>query len=224
MLECQTSNSLDILKTIICVYLIPEQAQDTEGAGLESSSDKTRRFGMMDTRKFSILGAVTRMRTGKWPRMLYYCAFYTSSPVDYTWTVYIYITKDSATYKHRIKEDTKYSERTLNSYTVGSVNHTIDYFTLDISMNNEEKSSGWRLPPHTINPIKIPRRRIDNCHGLPMPANFKIILDASKSRKLCNFIHGYKFAGMDQENLLMLCLSPPVLPGKCLKLLFNICT
>jgi len=55
--------------------------------------------------------------------MLYYCALYTSAPEDYTWTVYIYITKDSATYRHRIKEDTKYLERKSKTYTVATVNH-----------------------------------------------------------------------------------------------------
>ena len=173
----------------------------------------TKRCGKIERSEFSILGIVTRIRTGRWPRMLYYCALYTSLSVDNTWTVYIYVTKDSATYQRRIKEDTTISERTLNTETLATVNHTIDYFTLDISMKAEEMSQGWLLTPETINPIRIPRRRIDRCRGVPRPANFKIILDVSKNRGLCKFAHGYKIADVDQENILSLVLSPQVLPG-----------
>ena len=181
---------------------------------LRGGEFNTKRCGKIERSEFSILGIVTRIRTGRWPRMLYYCALYTSLPVDYTWTVYIYITKDSATYRHRIKEDTKDSERTLNAYTVATANHTIDYFTLDISMKAEEMSQGWLLPPESINPIRIPRRRIDRYRGVPTPANFKIILDVSKIRSSCKFVHGYKISDVDQENILSLVLSPQVQSGK----------
>ena len=172
-----------------------------------------QRYGLIERTEFSILGIVTRIRTGRWPLMLYYCALYTSLPVDYTWTVYIYITKDSATYKRRIKVDTNESKRTLNTFTVASVNHTIDYFTFDISMKAEEMLQGWQLPLEKINPIRIPRRRIDRCRGVPTPANFNIIMDCSKINNSCKFVHGYKIADVDQENILTLVLSPQLLPG-----------
>ena len=181
---------------------------------LSGGEFNTKRCGKIERREFSSFGIVTRIRTGRWPRMLYYCALYTSLPVDYTWTVYIYITKHSATYIHRIKEDARISERTLNTETVATVNHTIDHFTVDISMKAEEMSQGWLLPPEIINPISIPRRRIDRCRDVPMPANFKIILDVLRNRNLCKFVHGYKIADVDQENILSLVLSPQVLPGK----------
>ena len=172
------------------------------------------RYGVTERTEFSILGIVmTRVRTGRWPRMIYYCALYTNNPEDYTWTVYIYITKDSATYRHRIKEDMKDSDTKLNTYTVATVNHTIDYFTLDVSMNDEEKLCGWKLPPYT-NPIRIQRRRIDRCRGIPTAANFKIILDVSKTRNLSAFVHSYKIADVDQENILSLTLTPRGLHGK----------
>ena len=181
---------------------------------LSGGEFNTKRCGKIDRCEFSILGIVmTRIRTGRWPRMLYYCALYTSPPVDNTWTVYIYITKDSATYRHRIKEDTRVSERTLNTETLATVNHTIDYFDLDISMKAEEISQGWLLTPEGIDRIRIPRRRIDRCRGDPRPANFKIILDVSKNRGSCKFVHGYKIADVDQENTLSLVLSPQILPG-----------
>ena len=180
---------------------------------LSGGEFNTKRCGKIGRREFSRFGIVTRIRTGRWPHMLYYCALYTNRPVDYTWTVYIYITKDSATYRYRIKEDTKDSDKKLNTYTVATVNHTIDYFTLDVSMNDEEKLCGWQLPPNT-NPIRILRRRIDRCRGIPLAANFKIILDISKTRNLSRFVHSYKIADVDQENILSLTLSPLVLPGK----------
>ena len=179
------------------------------------------RHGKIERTEFCILAIVTRIRTGRWPRMLYYCALYTSLPVDYTWTVYIYITKDSATYKHRIKEDTNVSERTLNTYTLATVNHTTDYFIVDISLKDEEISHGWQLPLESINPIRIPRERIDGCYDVPTPANFKIIADCLKVRDSNNFVHGYKLADIDQENILSLVLSPQELPGK-LNLTYNI--
>ena len=158
---------------------------------LSGGEFNTKGYGKIERSEFSILGIVTRIRTGRWPRMLYYCALYTSIPEDYTWTVYIYVTKNSATYKHRIKQDTKDSERTINTYTVAVVNHTIDKFNLNVSMNDEEKLCGWQLPLNTDS-ISIDRRRIDRCRGVPTPASFKIILDASKSRHLCKFVHDYK--------------------------------
>ena len=166
----------------------------------------TKRYGKIERSEFSILGVVmTRIRTGRWPHMLYYCALYTSLPLDYTWTVYIYITKDCATYKHLIKEDTKGTDKKINTSTIATVKHTIDYFTLDVSMDEEERLCGWKLPPKT-NPIKIQRRRIDTCHGIPTAANFKIILDVSKTEKLPKFVHSYEFAEVDQENILSLTL------------------
>ena len=174
----------------------------------------TKRHGKIERSEFSILGIVIRILTGRWPHMLYYCALYTSPPVDYTWTVYIYILKDFAAYKHHIEEDTKYSERALNTYTVATVDYTVDYFTLDISLKDEEISKGWQLPPEIINPIRIPRGRIDSCHGIPIPANFKIIMDGSKNKNSFKFNHGYIIADVVQENILSLILSPQVLPGK----------
>ena len=47
-----------------------------------------------------------------------------------------------------------------------------------------------------------------------MPANFKIIMDSSKIRNSYTFVHSYKIADVDQENILSLVLSPQVLPGK----------
>ena len=173
------------------------------------------RYGIIERTEFCILGIVTTTLTGRWPHMLYYCALYTNHPVDYTWTVYIYITKDTATYMHLIKEHAKDLDLKLNTYTVATVNHTIDYFTLDVSMNDEEKLCGWKLPPNT-NPIRIQRRRIDRCRGIPTAANFKIILDVLKTRNLSTFVHSYKIAGVDQENILSLTLTPHGLPGKSL--------
>ena len=175
----------------------------------------TKRCGKIERSEFSILAIVTRIRTGRWPRMFYYCALYTSPPEDYTWTVYIYITKDSATYKHRIEKKINDSGIKFNTSTVANVNHTIDYFTLDVSLNDEEKLCGWQLPPNTDS-IKIERTRIDRHCSLPTPAIFKIILDASKNRNLCKFVHGYKIADVVQENILSLVLSPQVLPGNYL--------
>ena len=174
----------------------------------------TKRHGKIERSEFSTLGIVTRIQTGRWPPMWYYCALYTSPPVDYTWTVYIYILKDFTNYKHRIEEDTKYSERALNTYTVATVDDAVDYFTLDISLKDEEISQGWQLPPEIINPIRISRGRIDSCHGIPIPANFKIIMDGSKNKNSFKFNHGYIIADVVQENTLSLILSPQVLPGK----------
>ena len=44
-------------------------------------------------------------------------------------------------------------------------------------------------------------------------ANFKIVLDVSKIRNSCKFVHGYKIADLDRENVLTLVLSSQVLPG-----------
>ena len=173
----------------------------------------TKRHGTIERSEFSTLGIVTRILTGQW-HMEYYFALYTSLPVDYTWTVYIYILKDFTAYKHRIEEDTKYLERALNTSTLASVDYTIDYFSLNISLNDEEISQGWQLPLEIINPIKIRRERIDSCHGVPMPANFKITMDSSKIRNNIKFLHGYKIADVTQENILSLSLSPQALPGK----------
>ena len=166
------------------------------------------RYGLITRTEFSILGIVTRIRTGRWPEMVYYFALYTSPPVDYKWTVFIYVMKDSATNRYRIKEDTNDSERTYNSHAVATVNHTIDYFTLDVSLRDEEISHGWQLPLESINPIKISRRRIDGSYGVPTPANFKIILDVTKFT-MSDFLHCYKIAEVDQENSLTLALTAP---------------
>ena len=144
--------------------------------------------------------------------MPYYCALYTSRPVDNTWTVYIYITKDSATNRHLILEDTKHSDKVLNTYTIATVNHTIEYFTFDISMNVEEQLCGWLLPPGTDS-IRISRSRVDGCRGVPTPASFKILLDVSESRNLCKFVHQYIIADVEQENILSLVLCPPIIHG-----------
>jgi len=172
------------------------------------------RHGQIKRSEFSIFAIITKIRTGRWPRMLYYCALYTNPPVDYTWTVHIYITKNSATYRHRIEEETRDSERLLNTSTVAVVDHTVDYFVLDISLNDEEISHGWQLPSPNINPIKIQRMRIDRCGTVPVPANFKIILDVSKINNPCKLFHSYRIADVEQENILSLSLSPQVLPGK----------
>ena len=174
------------------------------------------RYGFIERNEFSILGIVTRIRTGRWPKMMYYFALYTSPPVDYKWTVFIYIMKDSATNRYRIKEDSKDSERTFNTHTVATVNHTLDEFSLDISLKDEEISHGWKLPLESINPIKIPRRRIDRCNcGVPTPANFKIMLDISRTN-LLDLLHCYIIAGVKQENSLTLALTAPqTSPGKC---------
>ena len=68
----------------------------------------------------------------------------------------------------------------LEAYTVVEATHTVDNFTLDISLNEEEIEQGWELPPGNINPITIPRRRIDRFRGVATPANFKIMLNESK--------------------------------------------
>ena len=182
---------------------------------LLSGGSFLKRYGLIERTEFSILGIVTRIRTGRWPRMRYYCALYTSLPEDYIWTVYIYITKDSATYRHRIEEDTKYQDKKLNTCTVAIVDHTIDYFTLDVSMNDEEKLCGWQLPPKT-NLIRIQRSRIDRCRGIPATTSFKIILDVLKERNWSRFVHSYEIADVDQENMLSLTLTPQQLPGNYL--------
>ena len=178
------------------------------------------RYGVIERTEFCILGIVTRILTGRWPCMMYYCALYTSLTEDYTWTVDIYITKDSATYRHRIEEDTKDSDKILNTYTVAIVDHTIDYFTLDVSMNEDEKLCGWQLPPNTY-PIRIRRTRIDGSSEIPTPATFKIFLDVSKTRNLSRFVHSYKIADVDQQNILSLILTPHGLHGKSLSVIVN---
>ena len=178
------------------------------------------RYGVIERTEFCILGIVTRIRTGRWPCMMYYCALYTSLIEEYIWRVYIYITKDSATYRHRIKEDTEDSDKKLNTYTLATVNHTIDFFILDVSMNDEEELCGWQLPPET-NPVEIRRTRIDECREIPAAATFKIILDVSKTRHLSRFVHSYKFADVDQENILSLTLTPRGLHGKSLNVIVS---
>ena len=139
-------------------FVVSSNAQPPCQFKLLSGGDfDTKRHGKIKRSEFSILGIVTRIQTGRWPHMLYYCALYASPPVDYTWTVYIYILKGFAAYKHRIEEDTKYSERALNTYTVAIVDYTVDYFTLDISLKDKEILQGWLLPPEIINPIRISR-------------------------------------------------------------------
>ena len=175
-----------------------------------------KRYGIIERREFSIYGIVlTRIRTGRWPRMMYYCALYMSPPEDFTWTVYIYITKDSATNRNAIDKDSKKEMSKLKTYTVATANHKVDNFTLDISLSEEEIAQGWELPPGNINPITIPRRRIDRCRGVPTPANFKVILDDSKISSSSRFVHSYKIADVDQENILSLIITPQI-PGKLL--------
>ena len=170
-----------------------------------------KRYGIIERKEFSIFGIVTRIRTGRWPHMMYYCALYISPPDDFTWRVYIYIAKDSATNRNAIEKDPKNEMTKLEAYTVATANHTVDNFTLDISLNEEEIAQGWKLPGN-INPITIPRRRIDRCRGVPTPANFKIILDESKISSSSRFVHSYRIAEVNQENSLTLTV-PAQIPG-----------
>ena len=102
-----------------------------------------KRYGIIERSEFSIYAVVlTRIRTGRWPRMMYYCALYMSPPEDFTWTVYIYITKDSATNRNAIDKDSKKEMSKLKTYTVATANHTVDNFTLDISLREEEIAQG----------------------------------------------------------------------------------
>ena len=173
----------------------------------------TKNCGKIDRSEFSILGIVTRIRTGRWPRMQYYCALYTSLLVDYTWTVYIYIAKNSTTNRHRIKEDREYPDKIYNASTVATVNHTTDYYILDISLTAEEELNGWTLPPRSIETIRIPRTRIDRCRGVPAPANFKILFDNPNAIRKSKLVHNYEISDVVQENTLTLVIEAPVLPG-----------
>ena len=174
------------------------------------------RYGLIERNEFSILGIVTKIRTGRWPEKVYYnIQLYTSPSVNYKWTVFIYIMKDSTTNNNLVKKDANESERTYNVHAVAEVTHTIDYFIMDISMNDENRFRGWQLPPESINPIRISRRRIDENRGVPTPANFKIILDVSKKSNWGDLEHCYKIAEVVLENSLALQLSSPqTSPGK----------
>ena len=177
-----------------------------------------KKYGLIERCEFSILGIVTKLLTGRWPDMEYYFALYTSPPVKNIWTVFIYVMKESGTNRHRIMMDANHSdsERMPNVSTVARVTHTINHFTVDISLNDDEISHGWQLPLNSINPIKIPRNRIDNCRGVPTPANFKIILDVSNSNTLCDLSHNFEIADVFQENSLTLSLSAgPTSTGGC---------
>ena len=167
-----------------------------------------KRYGEIERTEFSIFAIVlVYIRRQMRPPLWYYCALYTSLPVDYTWTVHIYIVKNSATNKTFIKEDTKDLEITLNAYTAAVVNPTLDHFAFDITLSDEERSQGWYLPPDIKNPIKIQRRLIDNCRELPTPTSFKILLDVSKITKLCKLVHSYKIADVEQESTLTVTLT-----------------
>ena len=177
-----------------------------------------KRYSTIERSEFSIYAVVlTRIRTGRWPRMMYYCALYISPPEDFTWTVYIYITKDSATNRNAIDNDSKHELSKLKTYTVATANHTVDNFTLDISLSEEEIAQGWKIPPGNTNAITISRRRIDRCRGVPTLANFKIILDNSKISNSSRLVHSYKIADVDQENTLSLIITPQILGNYYLK-------
>ena len=164
-----------------------------------------KRHGEIERREFCIFGIIfSCMRCIRRPRLWYYCAFYTSPSVDNTWTVNIYIVKDSATNKYCIKENTK--DYDLNAHMLAIVNPTLEYFAIDITLSDEERSQGWYLPQGIKNTIKIERRRIDNYCGVPTPASFKILLDVSKTTKLCKLVHSYKMADVEEESTLTMIL------------------
>ena len=177
---------------------------------LSGGEFNTKRYGKIERKEFCIVGAVmTRILTGRWPNMLYYCALFTSLAEKYAWIVDIYITKNSATYKSLIEKEI---DKKLNTHTVADVKHTLDDFELNVSMDKKNNLDGWQLAGDTSS-IRILRRRIDTCHGIPPPANFKIIWDASKTKELSMFSQEYKIKGVDQENPLLLTLTPPINPG-----------
>ena len=167
-----------------------------------------KRYGEIGRTEFCIFAIVlSYIRHRRRPPLWYYCALYTSLPVDYTWTVYIYIVKDSATNKTSIKKDTKDMKITFNTSTVALVNPNLENFEFDITLSYKERSQGWYLPPGIKNPIKIQRRRIDNCRELPTPANFKILLDISKITQLCKFVHSYKIADVEEQSTMTVTLT-----------------
>ena len=172
-----------------------------------------KRHGEIETREFSIFAIVlSYIRRRRRPRLYYYCAFYTSPPVDYTWTVHIYIAKDSTTNRHCIKDDAKDLE--YNTHNVSIANPALDYFAFGITLSDEERSQGWYLPSDIKKPIRIKRRRIDNCRGVPTPASFKILLDISKTTtKVCQLVHRYIIADVEEENSLTMTLSAPIFYG-----------
>ena len=158
------------------------------------------RHGEIERREFCIFGIVYRcLRCRRRPRLYYYCALYTSPSVFCTWTVRIYIVKDSATNKNYIEEDTKGLELSLNAFTVANVIPSLVYFTFDLTLSKEEMKQGWSLPPGITNLINIQRARIDDCQGVATPASFKILLDASKAPKQCKLIHSYKIADVEED-------------------------
>ena len=123
-----------------------------------------KRYGEIERTEFSIFAIVlSYIRHRRRPHLWYYCALYTSPPVDYTWTVHIYIVKDSATNKTCIKEDTKYLEITLNAYTVAVVNHTFDNFEFDITLSYKERSQGWYSRHQNNVPVFTP---LNHCSKL----------------------------------------------------------
>jgi len=102
----------------------------------------------------------------------------------------------------------------LSAHAHGTVLPEVQNFSMDISLDEEEKLQGWMLPVNTSNQITIQRQRIDNSWIIPEPANFKIMLDSTISTST-RLNHVYTIEEATQENDLVLSLTPPNrTPGK----------
>ena len=198
-------------------FVISSNSQHPFQFELLNGGEFIKRYGLIERKEFCIIGIVTRILTGRWPKMDYYFALYATPPLNYIWNIFVYIMEYSNTNKYRIKENTKDLDLIKNTHTCGTVTHNVDYFIIDISLNDDEVLHGWQLLQNNINPIKIQRRRIDECREVPPPATFKIKLDVSKtSSTLLDLAHNYKIEDIEQENSLTLNLiAPQKSTGKC---------
>ena len=199
-------------------FVISSNSQPPFQFELLNGGEFIKRYGLIERKQFCILGIVARILLAcQWPKMNYYFALYATPPLHYLWSIYIYIMKDYSTNKYLMEGITKKLDLIRNTYTFGTVTYNVDYFNMDISLNDDEVSDGWQLLQNNINPIRIQRRRIDECYEVPVPATFKIKLDVSKtSSTLSDLEHNYKIDNVEQENSLTLNLiAPQKSTGKC---------
>ena len=220
----------------VLVYIEHSSAEKSDLSFVVSSNSESpfqllnggkfvKRYGLIERNEFCCLGIVNFIQRCLQPEKNYYIALYTSLPVNYNWKIFIYIMEDSHSSRCHIEEDAKDSNLIRNTYTVATVTHTVDYFTMDITMNNDEISRGWQIPLDSKNPIKKSRKEIDKCQKVkkcpidkcpkvkcrevPTPIQFEITLDVSKTSTLSHLVHKYEINDVDQDSNLRLRLIPP---------------
>ena len=203
MTDCQFKKSLavsiehrSVIKKSICSSLShPSVFEEVDGPTEEFEGISISMFiaKVRDTLKYYL-----------WSPPVFYVAMYTKRE-NYTWEVYVYVTKCSATYKNMIAEDAqKYGSR-LNTHTVAMLHDHVDNFEINTCLDPDEKKEGWRVVSKKKKKT-IFKSRIEDCSCAIIPATFKVELKI-EGNIASDLNHNFNLENAKQENSLTLTLA-----------------